>query len=149
AAGLVPERPELRPEPLEHRAEPRPPAPGLDVSGRPRPKCRGVATDQPHGGVVGPDRLTEPRLTRREHGPAALAPESARRNLDDRHAAPDRVAQRRRIAARPAFGEGLAQVVAAARSLVEESSALGADVVEIDALEVPEERAAAEALLLD
>ena len=126
AAGLVPERPELRPEPLQHRAKPRPPAPGLDVRGSRRPERREVAEDHRVGRVVGPDRLPEPRLTRREHGPAALAPEPAGRNLDDRHAAPDRVAQRRRIAAGPAFREGLAQVVAAARPLVEESSPLGA-----------------------
>ena len=87
------------------------------------------------------DRSSEPRLGRREDRQSALAPDAARRDLDERQEVANGVAERRRVAVRPAFLEQLADGAVGPGLLVEQLPTRRHDLVDVEAFELAPERA--------
>ena len=120
AAGLVAERVQPRPEPLEHRPHPRQAGPRRDVRHRRGTERREVAQ---HGIVRGgvaahrpPDRVVE-GAERRLRDPS---PGAARRDLVRGQQVPHRVGERRRVAVREALAHRRPELAQRPRPLLDQ-----------------------------
>ena len=138
---VVAERPELRPEPLEHLARAGEAGPALHVGGQRRPEHRQVAKDHRVGLGRGCERPAEPVLDGGEGGRSAPAPDAAWRRLYHREQVGDGVGERRTVVIRPALGEQRRELGACPWSFVQERRRHGDQLVDVQARQPPAERA--------
>ncbi len=131
--ALVAEAAQLRAQALEHRPQ----------AGEARPVARVGHAGRAEGGQVaqhervqrglGVELGAEPALGRRPGGLTALAPEPARRHLDQRAVESGGVGQRLRVGLRPARRQQLGQLGARARALLEQLQARRRHLVHVGA----------------
>ena len=135
AAGVVPERHETRPEPLDHRAHPRQAAPRRHVRDRRRAERAQVAQHDVVERRPFRERAPEPRLGGRRRHLRRAPPEPARRHLDERQLAAARVRERGRIEVREPLRECGAELAPGERPFREELPRMVEDRPEVDSVE--------------
>jgi hypothetical protein len=132
AAAVVAERAESRTEPFEDLAHAGQPRPRPNVRGRGRSERREV----PHDHLVRLghrlERSAEPVLHGRERGSTRLAPEAARRDLDQRQQVHRRVGELTGIVIGPSFAEERYELGSGARLLLQQPTGERLQLVDVE-----------------
>ena len=139
AAPLVLKRPHFRAKPLDDAAKSRQPRPRRDVRDGGGTEGLEIAQDQSIQRRVGIERTPKPVLGGRPGRLGALAPDAARRYLDDGEQVANRVGERGRVPVRPAVVQQRAELRKRAWLLDHGSSCLGEDGADLQADQVATE----------